>query len=246
MSISSTQKITEHARALRLGFIAGNIADELAKYEALGTPADEQLEDLLHSEVVFRSERSKAARVKNACFPYKKYLSDLDPERMPADALRSLPGLKSLDFIAKGQNIVAYGNPGTGKTHLAIGLGIEAANAGFSVRYYSVPSLINRLKELKMQKNLLSIQKHFENTDLMILDELGYISFDREGGELLFTHLSMRTERKSTIITTNLSFDKWKNIFNDPVLTTAIVDRITHNSFALDMVGKTNRAKAAM
>jgi DNA replication protein DnaC len=96
-----------------------------------------------------------------------------------------------------------------------------------------------------MHKSLLSIQKQFESTDLMILDELGYISFDREGGELLFTHLSMRAERKSTIITTNLSFDKWKTIFNDPVLTTAIVDRITHNSFALDMVGKSNRAKAS-
>jgi DNA replication protein DnaC len=138
---------------------------------------------------------------------------------------------------------VAYGNPGTGKTHLAIGLGIAAANAGYSVKYYSVPPLINRLKELKMQRNMLAMQKQFEKVDLMILDELGYISFDREGGELLFTHLSMRTERKSTIVTTNLSFDKWKTIFNDPVLTTAIVDRITHNSYVLNMIGETRRHK---
>lgn len=146
-----------------------------------------------------------------------------------------------MDFIPNGQNIVEYGNPGTVKTHLAIGFGIEAANAGYSVKYYSVPTLINRLKELKMNKNLLSIQKHFENIDLMILDELGYISFDREGGELLFTHLSMRTECKSTIITTNLTFDKWKSIFTDPVLTTAIIDRVTHNSFVINMIGDSNR-----
>jgi hypothetical protein len=106
-----------------------------------------------------------------------------------------------------------------------------------------VPPLINRLKELKMQRNMLAMQKQFEKVDLMILDELGYISFDREGGELLFTHLSMRTERKSTIVTTNLSFDKWKTIFNDPVLTTAIVDRITHNSYVLNMIGETRRHK---
>ncbi len=90
-------------------------------------------------------------------------------------------------------------------------------------------------------RNLTSIQRSFEQVDLMILDELGYISFDREGGELLFTHLSMRTERKSTVITTNLSFDKWKSIFNDTVLTAAIVDRMAHNSFILNMVGNSNR-----
>ena len=94
---------------------------------------------------------------------------------------------KTEDFLCEllRKDIVQYGNPGTSKTHLAIGLGIHAAEAGYSVKFYSVPTLVNRLKELKMQKSLLSIQKHFENIDLLILDELGYISFDREGGELL-------------------------------------------------------------
>ena len=242
----SLDKIKEYAKSLRLAYILSNIEDELEKCNTLGIPPDEFLTEILRNEVLSRSEKSKAARIKNASFPYKKYLDDLDPERMPKEARSMLSTLKSLDFIANGQNLVEYGNPGTGKTHLAIGLGIEAANAGYNVRYYSVPPLINRLKELKMQKNLLSIQKQFENTDLMILDELGYISFDKEGGELLFTHLSMRTERKSTIITTNLSFDKWKTIFNDPVLTTAIIDRVTHNSFVLNMVGDTNRKRASI
>jgi len=240
----SAEKIKEYAKSLRLAYIFGNVDKELENCNNLGTPAEEFLTEILHNELLSRSEKSKAARIKNAGFPYKKYLDDLDPERMPKEARTMLPALKNLEFVANRQNLVEYGNPGTGKTHLAIGLGIEAAKSGYSVKFYSVPPLINRLKELKMQKNLLSIQKQFENTDLLILDELGYISFDREGGELLFTHLSMRTERKSTIITTNLTFDKWKTIFNDPVLTTAIVDRVTHNSFVLNMVGGTNRKQA--
>lgn len=234
-------KIKEYAKALRLSYILQNIDEELDKYNKLGINAEEFLRDLLKNEVLLRSENSKAARLKNAGFPYKKYLDNLEIDKLPEDAKNKLSQLKKLDFIANGQNIIEYGNPGTGKTHLAIGLGIEAAVAGYTVKYYSVPVLINKLKELKQQKNLLSIQKQFESVDLMILDELGYISFDREGGELLFTHLSMRTERKSTIITTNLTFDKWKTIFIDPILTTAIIDRITHNSFVVNMIGKTNR-----
>lgn len=234
-------RIKEHAKVLRLTYIASHIIDELEKATMLHQPLDEFLEELFHQEVIGRSERSKLARIKNAGFPYKKYLSDYDLERMPQEAKKYFNDLKTLEFIENGHNVVSYGNPGTGKTHLSIALGIEAANAGYSVKFYSVPALVNQLKELKMSRNLTSIQRSFENIDLMILDELGYISFDREGGELLFTHLSMRTERKSTIITTNLSFDKWKSIFNDTVLTAAIVDRLAHNSFILNMVGNSNR-----
>ena len=237
------KKIKEHAKALRLMYISSNIEEELKKAVMLDQPLDEFMEEIFYQEVIGRSERSKLARIKSAGFPYKKYLSDYDPERMPKEARKHLNELKSLDFIGNGQNIVAYGNPGTGKTHLAIGLGIEAANAGYHVKFYSIPALVNQLKELRLSRSLVSIQRAFETVDLMILDELGYISFDREGGELLFTHLSMRTERKSTIITTNLSFDKWKNIFNDTVLTAAIVDRLAHNSFILNMVGNSNRQK---
>ena len=243
MSAVTADKIKEYAKSLRLLYIYNNIDDELGKNSGLSSKNADFLCELLRKETIQRSERSKAARIKNAGFPYKKHLDELDLERLPDEARARLPELRTLDFITKGQNIVEYGNPGTGKTHIAIALGIEAANAGFSVRFYSVPTLVNKLKELKAQKNLLSIQKHFETIDLMILDELGYISFDREGGELLFSHLSMRTERKSTIITNNVSFDKWKSIFNDPILTTAIVDRVTHNSFVVNMVGTTFRQK---
>jgi len=239
----NVDKIRDYAKYLKLTYITSNIADELKKANMLNMTVDSFIEELLHQEVVGRSERSKINRIRNAGFPYKKHLSDYDPERMPTGARKYLNDLKSLDFIANGENIVAYGNPGTGKTHLAIGLGIEAANAGYSVKFYSVPSLVNQLKELRVQSSLLSIKNTFEKTDLMILDELGYISFDREGGELLFTHLSMRSERKSTIITTNVSVDKWKSIFNNPVITAAIADRLASNAFLLNMIGDSNRQK---
>ena len=239
----NVDKIRDYAKYLKLTYITSNVADELKKGNMLNMTIDSFLEELLHQEVIGRSERSKLNRIRNAGFPYKKHLSDYDPERMPAGARKYLDELKSLDFIANGENIVAYGNPGTGKTHLAIALGIEAANAGYSVKFYSVPSLVNQLKELRIQSSLLTIKNTFEKTDLMILDELGYISFDREGGELLFTHLSMRSERKSTIITTNVSVDKWKSIFNNPVITAAIADRLASNAFLLNMIGDSNRQK---
>ena len=239
----NVDKIRDYAKYLKLTYITSNIADELKKANMLNMTTDGFLEELLHQEVIGRSERSKINRIRNAGFPYKKHLSDYDPGRMPVGARKYLDELKSLDFVANGENIVAYGNPGTGKTHLAIGLGIEAANAGYSVKFYSVPSLVNQLKELRLQSSLLTIKNTFEKTDLMILDELGYISFDREGGELLFTHLSMRSERKSTIITTNVSVDKWKNIFNNPVITAAIADRLASNAFLLNMIGDSNRQK---
>ena len=104
-------------------------------------------------------------------------------------------------------------------------------------------SLINELKETRSEKKLYTLEKKFEKYDLIIADELGYISFDKEGSELLFTFLSLRAERKSTIITTNLSFDRWNEVFNDTVLTAALIDRMTHNSYVINMNGDSYRIK---
>jgi DNA replication protein DnaC len=102
---------------------------------------------------------------------------------------------------------------------------------GYKVLFTTVPSLITRLKESRSERLLLGSQNRFEKYDLVICDEFGYISFDKEGSELLFTHLSLRAGRKSTIITTNLSFERWSEIFGDPVLTAAMVDRLTHKAY---------------
>ena len=124
---------------------------------------------------------------------------------------------------------------------MAIGLGIKACMEGYSVLFTSIPSLLIQLRETRSEQKLSRFQNKFEKYDLVICDELGYISFDKEGAELLFTNLSLRTEKKSIIMTTNLSFDRWEEIFKDPVLTAAMVDRLTHKALMVNMTGNSYR-----
>ena len=135
------------------------------------------------------------------------------------------------------------GNPGTGKTHMAIGLGIRACMNNYKVLFTTVPRLITQIKESRSDSWRRQLENRFEKYDLVICDEFGYISFDKEASELLFTHLSLRAGRKATIITTNLSFDRWSEIFGDPVLTAAMVDRLTHKAFLINMNGESYRVK---
>jgi len=130
-----------------------------------------------------------------------------------------------------------------GKSHIATGLGIKACLAGYKVMFATVPLLINKLKESRSQKTLQLFESRFEKYDLVIADELGYISFDKEGSELLFTYLSLRAGRKSTIITTNLSFERWDEIFIDSVMTAAMIDRLTYKSYMVNMNGSLYRLK---
>lgn len=204
---------------------------------------EEFLRDILIEAYDMRKENGKKNRIKNARFPYKKYLDELKVDYLPEDCRKKLKELKTLNFIDEGRNLILAGNPGTGKTHLSIGLGIEACNTGCKVYFTTVASLINELKESRSEKKLYTFEKRFEKYDLIIIDELGYISFDKEGSELLFTFLSLRAERKSTIITTNLSFDRWNEIFNDAVLTAALIDRMTHKSYVINMNGDSYRIK---
>lgn len=118
--------------------------------------------------------------------------------------------------------------------------------AGYKVWFISVFSLINQLKEFRSERTLRSFELKFQKYDLVILDELGYISFDKEGAELLFSHLSLRSNGLSTLITTNLSFDRWNEVFHDPVLTAALTDRLTHKAYLLNMVDDSYRLKETL
>ena len=188
-------------------------------------------------------ENSKKNRIRLAGFPYRKYLEELSITDLPPDARKRFKVLTSLDFIEDGQNVILAGSPGTGKTHLAIALGIKACMAGYRVLFATIPLLINQLKESRSERILGRLESKFEKYDLVIADELGYISFDKEGSELLFTHLSLRAGRRSTIITTNLSFERWDEIFSDSVMTAAMIDRLTHKSYILNMNGNSYRLK---
>jgi len=201
------------------------------------------LHQLLQQENDLRRENSKKNRIRLAGFPTKKYLEDLEVDALPDDARKKLKLLSSLEFIKNGQNVILSGNAGTGKTSIAIGLGLKACMEGYKVLFVTVPRLVNQLKESRSAKILKSFENKFERYDLVIADELGYISFDKEGSELLFTHLSLRAGRKSTIITSNLSFERWDEIFKDPVMTAAMVDRLTHKSYVINMVGSSYRMK---
>ena len=130
-----------------------------------------------------------------------------------------------------------------GKTHVAVGLGLKACLEGYKVWFTTVPLLVNRMKECRSQQTLRAFQNRFEKYDLVIADEMGYISFDKEGSELLFTDLSLRAGSKSTTITTNLSFERWGEIFQDPVMTAAMIDRLTHQSYLVNMNGNSYRMK---
>lgn len=235
--------IKSYADSLKLKVIKSDIEETIADATANNLSSEEVVYRLLQKEYDIRKYNLTQSRIKTASFPYKKHLEDINIQDLPKDAQMKLKHLSSLKFIEDGQNVILSGNPGTGKTHIAIGLGIKACLEGYKVLFTTVPLFITQLKELRSSKNLRGFQNKLAKYDLVILDEFGYISSDKEGAELLFTNISIRTGRKSTIITTNLSFDRWGEILVDPVMTAALTDRLTHKSFVINMNGNSYRMK---
>ena len=236
-------QIKEISKQVRLPGVRRYLVEEIKEANMKNLSYEEFLYNLLLKESDLRLESGKKNRIRLANFPYRKYLEELSIEDLPPDARKRFKVLKSLDFIEQAQNVILAGSPGTGKTHLSIALGIKACLAGYKVLFATIPLLINQLKESRSERTLIRLESKFEKYDLVIADELGYISFDKEGAELLFTHLSLRAGRKSTIITTNLSFERWDEIFSDTVMTAAMIDRLTHKSYILNMNGSSYRLK---
>ena len=201
------------------------------------------LRRLFEEEVTSRREKSKIIRIHRADFPQMKYLEELKRDELPLEGQMLLPEVETLEFIKEGRSIVMYGNPGTGKTHIAIGLGVKACLEGYTVFFTSVPHLLTLIREAKTEKTLRSLELKFERYDLVICDELGYVGFDKEGAEMLFNHLSLRTGKRATIITTNLPFTRWEEVLKDKVLCSALVDRLCHKSYLVNMTGTSYRIK---
>ena len=237
------EAIVNYSKELRLPAIrqqfkaqAKEAAQQRMEYETF-------LFHLMEREYELRMENRKKAHIRQAEFPAKMYLNDLNRGLLPKDAEDKIPLLERLDFIEAGQNVILAGNPGTGKTHIAVGLGIKACMQGYKVFFTTVHQLLTRLREAHASRTLRQMELRFEKYDLVICDEFGYVSFDRKGAEILFNHLSLRAGRKSTIITTNLGFDRWEEIFGDPVLTAALVDRLTHKAHLVNMNGESYRLR---
>jgi DNA replication protein DnaC len=241
-----SDRIKALTREIGLPGIRSNFSILADESHASKSSYQEYLLQLLEMEYESRLKSRKASRIRQADFPYKKHLEDLQRKELPEDAYLKLPELETLEFIKTGRNIVFAGNPGTGKTHLAIGIGIKACIDDFKVLFTTVPRLLTQIKECRSEKTLRQLENRFQKYDLVICDEFGYISFDKEGAELLFSHLSLRAGLKSTIITTNLPFNKWDEIFGDKVLTTALVDRLTHKAHIVNMNGKSYRTKETL
>ena len=243
MEKNLAQDIMFYTKGLRLPTFRKNyeIAASEAARESLSF--EQYLHGLLSQEYEVRAENRKKTLIRQAGFPELKHLQDLNRQELPKDGQERLPELERLEFIGAGRNVIMAGSPGTGKTHIALGLGIKACNQGLRVLFTTVPRMLTQLRESRSDKTLTRLEHRFEKYDLVICDEFGYISYDKEGAELLFNHLSLRAGNKSTIITTNLTFDRWPEIFGDPTLTAAMVDRLTHRAYLVDMTGPSYRVK---
>lgn len=222
------------------------VIDHIKDVEAESPSYDELLRNLLTYQIEYAEKKFVDNKIKNAKFPCRKYLEELETDCLPSGIKTRLPDLMNLDFVRNGQNLILTGNPGTGKTHIAIGLGIKACQQGYRVLFISLPNLVTELREAYTGKALLDFEKRFEKYDLVIVDELGYVSFNREGADLLFNCLSRRALSRSTIITSNLTFSRWGEVFGDAALTTALVDRLAYKAILVDMTGKSYRLNETM
>lgn len=232
-------EIKEYCKILNLKAVADNFEafmQETASFE-------DYLVRLLQAQIDEKERKAIENRIKGAKFPQRKYLEDLELDCLPTTMRNKLPELASLDFIREGRNLILQGNPGTGKTHIATALGIKACEAGYKVLFTSVPYLVTELKESVSEKKLKRTLDRFVKYDLVIADELGYVSFDQEGSDLLFNCLSKRVGHKSTIITSNLSFKDWEKVFHGPAITGAMADRLTFRAIIVDMTGDSYRLR---
>ena len=227
--------VIANSKLLRLGYISRNYETDLKEAIHTKKSCDSFVDTLLKKELQRRNESAVQKYIRAAKFPIKKYLEDFNFAKYDANTEKELRLLLDLEFLDKNENVILIGTPGSGKTHFAIGLGITACLAGKKVLFSSVPNLIIELREALNESSLNYYRKRFEQYDLVILDELGYVSFDKEGCELLFNLISNRNDKGAILITTNLAFDRWEEIFKDAMLTGALVDRLAYRAHVLDM-----------
>jgi DNA replication protein DnaC len=226
---------------------------EYAKLSREAAAADENYEEYLlrltDLEVAQRSANALTARIKAAGFPVLKDLDTYDFSAMPSVPKAKIVELARGEWIEQKFNLCLLGNAGTGKTHLAIALGQAACRAGKRVRFFTAAALVNALEEAQKQYRLERFLSQLDRTDVLLIDELGYLSFSRSGAELLFQIFAERYERASILVTSNLAFSDWGSIFQGERMTAALLDRFTHRCHIFEINGESYRfresAKAA-
>jgi len=237
--------LTIMLRALKLPTICRH-AEEIARLaEREGWTFERYLHHLVELESLERRRRRLERYLKESELPRDKTLATLQRARVPTKVLKQLPTLCEGGFVERGDNLLAFGLPGRGKTHLVCAVGHELIQRGYRVLFTATYALVQRLlsakRDLRLEKELAIL----DGFDAVILDDIGYVQQNRDEMEVLFTFLAERYERRSVIITSNLVFSEWDRIFKDPMTTAAAIDRIVHHSVILEMTGTSIRVEHA-
>ena len=233
-------------RALKLPVMNREFEALARDAAAANEPYDRYLLRLTELELAQRAAHALEARIKRADFPLHKDFDTFDFAALPGLPKHKMLELARGEWIQQRTNVCLIGSPGTGKTHLAIALGLAACRAGYRVRCFTAAGLVNRLEEAQKQYQLERLLAQFDRTDLLIIDELGYLSFSRAGAELLFQVFADRYERASLLVTSNLPFGDWQQIFHGERMTAALLDRLTHRCEIFDMSAESYRFRESM
>ena len=242
---ADTQTLPMLLRLLKLPTFAAHHEEEARKAETQGVAHTAYLRHLVELELSARRGRRIERLQKASGLPSEKTLATLKLEKLPTKVRHQLPALCEGGFVERAENVLAFGLPGRGKTHLACAVGHELVKRGYTVLFTSAVLLVQRLliakKELRLEPEL----KRLDAFDAVILDDIGYVQQNREEMEVLFTFLAERYERRSVLITSNLVFSQWDRIFKDPMTTAAAIDRVVHHSVILEMNGRSVRGQEA-
>jgi len=238
--------LNENLKSLKLSTIIRNLASHLRQAKQDKLAYEEFLLNLTEAEVQVRKENGRKRRQREAKFPLIKPLETFDFEAAPQLDARLIKELSSCEYVDKSRNIIFLGKSGTGKTHLATALGMQACKHGIRTRFVTGCGLANELIEARDEKILGRAVKRYASYGLLIIDELGYVPFSKEGAQLIFQILAERHERKSVMITTNMGFGDWTQIFGDPSMTAALLDRITYKAHVINCSWESYRLKQTL
>jgi len=239
-------QLLENLKFLKLAAIKSNLETSLRQAREAGADPSEFLLSITDLEVGSRMENGRKRRIQQAKFPLLKPIETFDFEAAKDCDIRRIKQLLEGDYIKRAHNVIFLGKSGTGKTHLATALGMEACRLGIRTRFITACALANELTEARDQKVLSRVMKRYAGYGLLVLDELGYVPFSKQAAELLFQVLAERHERKPVIITSNLGFGDWTQIFGDPTLTAALLDRVTHKAYIVNCNWESYRFKETL
>ena len=238
--------LNDNLKSLKLSTMIRNLQSHLRHAKQDKLSYDEFLLNLTEVEVQVRKENGRKRRLREAKFPLSKPLETFNFEAAPDLDARLIKELSGCEYIEKTRNVIFMGKSGTGKTHLATGLGMEACKQGIRTRFVTGCGLANELIESRDEKLLGRVIKRYAGYGLLIIDELGYVPFSKEGAQLIFQILAERHERKPVMITTNMGFGDWTQIFGDPSMTAALLDRITHKAHVINCSWESYRLKETL